>query len=280
VAVVALVVAASTTGARADIVPAGWKSVRLSLRVDAEVPAGQAIVLRNTMHGADVLTPGETSRVVWHPLQGPMQLMAIDARTADMVRPLADAGAQYREAVLKLTAGGRPCGAPFEGVRTVPAAAPEREIRWIYRVELSAEGCAATLVRTEKFGADGGLVSPDPEGPPDAAAAAPSAEPSSSPPPAAADTRAPSAKRGCSCAVPGDAFAGGALTWLAAALAAWMRVARRRREGGGRQPSIAANSLHPNAAGYSLHGPSHRARAAQQTHGGPWDLPSASRHAE
>ena len=40
------------------------------------------------------------------------------------------------------------------------------------------------------------------------------------------------------------------------------------------------NSSQPKRSGYSFHGPSHRPRAAQRAHGGPWSFPSPARHAE
>jgi hypothetical protein len=145
--VAALVLGASA--AHADVLPPGVKGVRLSIHVDAEIPRDRALVLANTFRGADVLEPGSTAPVEWHPLGGAMQLMVIDAR--DVPKLTTARAALDRAPIKSITARGVACGAPFEGVRTVPETSPTSEIRWIYRVGLAGATCTAELLRTEEI---------------------------------------------------------------------------------------------------------------------------------
>jgi L-amino acid N-acyltransferase YncA len=207
--------------ARADIVPAGRKSVRFSMQVDAQVPENKALVLLNTQHLAEVIAPGTMARIGWHPAAGPMQLATIDASAASKIPPLVDGGARDREAVRKATAHATPCGAPFEGVRTVPETSPAREIQQFYRVAFTGDGCTAELVRTRQLDASGHVLDEEPD-----AAPAPSSSASATPAPPDAP-EAPPARRSGSCACSFDEAArGSACCGAVAALAA---LALRRR---------------------------------------------------
>jgi hypothetical protein len=221
------------TAVHADIVPRGYQSVRSSIRVEAEVPAGKALVLANTFRGADVLQPGATAPVAWHPLHGPMRLVLVDAK--DVPALAAARTPQSREQATKITDRGISCGEPFQGVRTVPATSPVREIRWIYRVAAAGGTCQATLLLTEELDDAGRPVSgADAAAPADGAASADSpastGQPASTAPPGSASpspAAAPPPKSGCgACTVGRDGDRGGAWGWIVGAAA--LGVARRR----------------------------------------------------
>lgn len=223
------------TTARADMLPDGYKGVKLSIEVEATVPAGKRLVLANTFEGADVLTPGAPAQVGWHPLGGAMQLELVDA---SKLTKLEEARENLdREAIKPMLAGAVKCGEPFQGVRTIPESSPASEVRWRYKVEVDGARCDATLVRTEYLDEAGKVVDPDFEAqplprpptsapladPPDAAdddAKAPD-EPAEGPKPPTPGP-APKGKDGCRI---GDADASGAALVLVALAA----LRRRRR---------------------------------------------------
>ncbi len=190
------IVLLGTSVASADVIPSGRKSVRLSIRVDAPgVPAGKVLVLAHTFRGADRIVPGQVAKVDWHPMGGAMQLVAVDSGAADKLAALQKD--MNREAANAITDAGEKCGKPFQGVRTVPDTMTADEIRWVYRVSFSPQGCAADLVRTEYLAEDGTLVEAEggdvPETPPSV-----SAEPSApTPAPAPSQAAPPPAKSGC-----------------------------------------------------------------------------------
>jgi MYXO-CTERM domain-containing protein len=174
--------------ARADMLPDGQKGVKLSIHVDATVPAGKALILDHTFRGADVIAAGTTQKVEWHPMGGPMQLRLIaadktkdieaarEALDRDKIRPIADAGVV--------------CHEPFQGVRTIPDASPAEEVRWTYRVTVAGDKCTAELVHQQYLKGDGTVV----DAPTDPSAIPPPTPPSSPTPPAptkAADAPAP-----------------------------------------------------------------------------------------
>ncbi len=223
--VVALVLGASA--ARADVMAPGWKGVRLSIHVDAEIPKGKTLLLANTFRGADILEPGSTVPVEWHPLGGPMQFMVIDAKDAPKIEVAR--AALDRDPIKKVVAQGIVCGAPFQGVRTVPETSPTNEIRWTYRVTLADATCTATLLRTEQLDKGGRSV----DDPADAAPAA-SVEPtaqiaSAAPGPAPSPSSVPhQPKVGCGACTTGRApDRGSAWAWVLGVMALG-RTARRR----------------------------------------------------
>lgn len=215
--------------ARADILPPGEKGVKLSIHVDATVPAGKALILDRTFRGADVITPGADQKVEWHPLGGPMQLRLIpadktkdieaarEALDRDKVRPIADAGVV--------------CHDPFQGVRTIPDASPADEVRWTYRVTFDGDKCTAELVHQQYLKSDGTVVDAPtdpsaipPPTPPTSPAPTKAADPPANAPvpPAAPATPAPKAA-GCGCDT-GDGAPG-----LAGLAALALVLGRRRR---------------------------------------------------
>lgn len=217
---------------RADILPDGYKSVKLSIHVDAAVPAGKALILDRTFRGADVIVPGTTQQVEWHPLGGPMQLRLI---AADKTGAIEEArGKLDRDAVRPIADAGAVCHEPFEGVRTIPDTSPASEVRWTYRVTVDGDKCTAELVHQQYLTQAGEVVPApaDPEAipppsppapPPTKASDAPPAPPA--PPTKAADAPpAPAAPKtaGCACDVDGP-------TPGLAALALVALLARRRR---------------------------------------------------
>jgi hypothetical protein len=231
-AVCVAVIVLGVSAARADILPPGAKSVRLSIHVDAAIPPGKALVLAHTFRGADVLKPGATAPVEWHPLGGPMQLVVIDA--GDVRALEAARAALERDPIEKITARGLPCGAPFSGVRTVPDTSSTSEIRWTYRVGLANGTCTAALLRTERLDDHGKLVGEGPDDAPGAPGAppAPVEEPAASaaPSPAPSPSSVPPPSRGCgACAVGGEGPLGAAWAWCLGAAAIGGARARRAR---------------------------------------------------
>ena len=236
---VALGLALTATAAHADMLPDNHKGLRLSIQVDAELPAGKTIVLANTFRGAHVLEPGEVQAIDWHPSGGEMQLVLVDADEAAKIEPLrggAVPGRFDRDGIAEIVAKGTPCGEGFRGERTILDTSPAEELRWIYRVTVSGDSCEATQERRVYLDASGGEVDGDAAVPKihrDAALAdppAPDAAPAEAESPAEeavakAGMATPAAKAGCGCVSdPAGAGGGGG-----SALAAFVLVAGRRR---------------------------------------------------
>jgi hypothetical protein len=198
---IALLLAGS---ARADMLPEGEKGVALSIRVDAEVPAGKALVLINTFRGADIIKPNEVQKVEWHPLAGAMQLRVIDKTKAAAIEAAREN--LDRDKVQPLIKSAIACGETFQGIRTIAETSPAEEVRWNFRVSIAGRHCNATLASTEYFDKAGKVVDPKataptaedmrepipPPKPPGAPADPP--PPVAAPPPAAPAPPAPPAK--------------------------------------------------------------------------------------
>lgn len=220
-ALLAGALALCTTPARADVIPSGYKGVKLSIEVEADVPEGHALLLLNTFDGFTRLVPGKTIKVGWHPMAGEMQL--VRATTAQ-VAAIEAIGKEPRgdERMAKMQAQSKPCSEPFDGVRTVKDTERYDEVRWHYTVSLDGQACKSELVRTSYL-ADGDEVKP-------VSSAAPSAEPSGTSEAKAADRpEAPAPKPASSCAVaaPSGESNGAAATFIL--LAGLALLARSRR---------------------------------------------------
>jgi hypothetical protein len=149
-----LSVALLAGAARADLLPAGYKSVKLSIRVDAEVPAGKALILAHTFRAIDVIKPGTVAEVEWHPAGGQMVIMSVPAdKITDKVEE--QRKSLEREPLKAIEASGKACHAGFDGIRTVPLSAPADAVRWNYRVTFSGDDCTATLAKMEFFDKSG-----------------------------------------------------------------------------------------------------------------------------
>jgi MYXO-CTERM domain-containing protein len=224
--------------ARADLVPPGEKSVRLSILVEAQVPEGKALILAHTFRAIDVIKPGAAAPVEWHPLGGKMQILAVPAASLD------DKVEQRRKdldraSLEKIAAAGKPCHEPFNGFRTVSSLAPADEIRWVYKVTFAGDACTAILTRMELYDRDGkpapanGLrdLPPVPVGTgaaPGTPPPGPSAAPTPPPGPSAVPAPPPTQKGACGCEIgPGAAPPRAALGAMAIGLLFWAR--RRRR---------------------------------------------------
>lgn len=142
---------------RADMVPTGEKAVKSSIRVEAELPAGQTLLLGHTFRGLDVLEPGKVAPVEWHPMGGLLQIAAVPSSAVmanvEELRQKLD-----RRSLMAVFQQGKTCHAPFAGFRTVPSSAPAREIRWNYKVTFVGDACKATLVSMEFFDESGKSV--------------------------------------------------------------------------------------------------------------------------
>ncbi|WAS96504.1 hypothetical protein [Nannocystis punicea] len=226
----ALAVLLVPLAARADILPEGQKGVALSLRVDAQVPSGKALVLANTFEGGTLLVPGTDQKISWHPLGGEMQLRLISAGDGDAIKA---AGADLdRDKIKPLLAASVECAKPFAGVRTIVDTSPAVEVRWTWRATVDGDKCSAELVKQEYLDATGKAVpTPPPPEPPkpinaplaDPPKPASEPAPAPTPPPAPAPVKAadpPAAKAqesagGCNTrgSAPGG-LAGLALLWL------------------------------------------------------------------
>ncbi|SFF17941.1 Myxococcales GC_trans_RRR domain-containing protein [Nannocystis exedens] len=228
----ALAVLLLPLAARADMLPDGHKGVELSVRVEAQVPSGKALVLANTFEGGTLIVPGTDQKISWHPLGGEMQLRLVGAGEGDAIKA---AGADLdRDKIKKLLAAGVECAPPFAGVRTIVDTSPAEQVRWTYRATIDGNKCSAELVKQEYLDATGKAVpAPSPSGPPkpigapladppkpaDAPAPAPTPPPAPAPAPVkAADPPAAKAEEsatGCDAggAAPGG-LAGLALVWL------------------------------------------------------------------
>jgi len=212
--------------AHADLVPNGQKSVKLSIRVDGELPADKALVLARTFRGADVLSTGKVLPVEWHPMGGAMGLVMLDAASAAKIEEARKT--MNRDAIKKITDAGVPCSAPIEGVRTVPDTSPTAEVRWTLAVQVTGASCVGKLVRTEFLSKDATVVetkeasSAQPATPPSPSAAPPS--PSAAPSSTAPKSGGGGCAFGCAVGAPSGAT-GGAFALFLGALA----FARRRR---------------------------------------------------
>ena len=203
------------------MVPDGYKGVSLSIEIalDGELPEGRSLVLANTWKGVTALPPGEVVKVEWHPLHGKLQLVSA---ASDQIPALIEvAEKEHDQRLSAIVSKTVPCAPPFDGVRTVEDTEPYDEIRWHYRVSLSASGCKAELVRTAHLN-DGKDL--DPPAKPSASAVASSAPTtapamSAAPPPPATPPRPAS-----SCSFGGAAAPGTGIAWLAL-----MGLALRRR---------------------------------------------------
>ncbi len=219
--------------AAADMLGPGEKGVRLSIHVDATVPAGKVLVLVNTFRGADIIKPGEDQQIEWHPLRGALQLKLIALAETSKLEA-------YREALdsekaVALVASGVVCAPPFDGVRTISDTLIAEEIRWTYDVTFAGAGCKATLARTEYLDAGRKVVDPKATQP---TAAEMANVPTPTPPPPPAPVAAASAPANAPATPAGPPEAASACNVGAGepggVLAAWLLVAgvlRRRRSG-------------------------------------------------
>ena len=233
-----LAVALLAGAARADILPDGHKGVKLSIRVDAEVPAGKALILAHTFRAIDVIQPGTVAQVEWHPMGGQMVIMTVPA-TSLTSKVEEQRKSLEREPLEAIAKGGTPCHGGFDGVRTVPISAPADEVRWNYKVTFSGDACTATLAKMEFFDKTGKPVEgTDVPGVPSSAAAAP--PPTGSAAGTAAQTASPATsaagstpgevpKGACGCEIGPGARTGGAGTGLFAALGFFLAASRRRK---------------------------------------------------
>lgn len=239
--VFAFAVVTSLAGAaRADILPDGHKSVKLSIRVDAEVPADKKLILAHTFRTIDVIQPGAVAAVEWHPLGGQMVIMSVPASAVtDKVEE--QRKSQESEPLKKIEQAGTACHKGFDGVRTVPVSAPADEVRWNYKVTFSGDSCTATLASMEFFDKSGKAVpgTDVPNVPASAVPAAPSSNASASPASSTSAAPGDAKKGGGGCAIArgvpaGEGDLGGAPAGLLAGLGLFL-AARRRRGGQGGQ---------------------------------------------
>lgn len=226
----ALAVLLLPLAARADILPEGHKGIELSIRVDAQVPSGKALVLANTFEGGTLIVPGTDQKISWHPLGGEMQLRLVAAGEGDKIKT---AGADLdRDKIKPLLATAAVCAPPFAGVRTIVDTSPAVEVRWTWRATIDGNKCSAELVKQEYLDATGKAVpAPGPAEPPKpvnapladppqpADAPSPTTPPAPAPAPVkAADPPAAKAQESASgCDAGGSApggLAGLALMWL------------------------------------------------------------------
>lgn len=225
--IVGLGVFLGVSAARADMLGEGEKGVKLSVHVDAKVPAGKLLVVANTFRGADIIKPGEDQTIEWHPLRGAMQLRMISADQGAKIEQHRDA-LEFEKA-LGLVKSATVCAPPFDGVRTISDTLVAEEIRWSFEVSFAGAGCKAKLLRTDYLDKDRKVVDakatlptaadmpdvPAPAAPPVPAPAAPSTPapvPASASAPAstpATPASPPASSSGCS--VTGGA---GGLLWL------------------------------------------------------------------
>lgn len=214
--------------ARADIVPSGYKPVKLSIEVQAEVPEGHTLLLINTFKGATKLPPGKSVRVDWHPLHGKMQVVSATATQLAAIEKIAEDD-RGDDRMPKMQAQSTPCADPFDGVRTVKDTERYDEIRWHYTVSVDGKGCKGALVRTS-YRTDGEELKTDPPAKPSDGApgteqsASPKADaPTSDPPKNAPATPA------STCAMMGPVDDSPAIPSTLALLAGLAMAARARR---------------------------------------------------
>ncbi|WP_434418043.1 MYXO-CTERM sorting domain-containing protein [Nannocystis pusilla] len=228
----ALAVLLFPLAARADLLPDGHKGVELSIRVDAQVPSGKALVLANTFEGGTVIVPGTDQKIGWHPLGGEMQLRLVAAGEVDKIKT---AGADLdRDKIKPLLAAAAVCAPPFAGVRTIVDTSPAVEVRWTWRATIDGNKCSAELVKQEYLDATGKVVpAPGPAEPPKpinaplADAPSPTAPPAPAPAPAPVKAEGPPAAKAQESA--GGCDAGGSAPGGLAGLALVWLLRRRRR---------------------------------------------------
>jgi MYXO-CTERM domain-containing protein len=221
-----------SASASADLVPNGFKSVRLSIQVDAQVPEGRTLVLANTFRGADVLTTGGVEQVEWHPMGGEMRVVSLSAEAAKEIAKLSGPGAD-RDAMKQLLAKGQDCSKPFAGVRTLPDSNPADEVRWRFRISFKGDSCQTDEFATQYLSKDGKVVgtgaddTKKPTTPAAPAAVAPGAASKPEAPQAPAPQVQPT-KSGCgSCSVGAPQLGD---QWSALAMFAFgLALSRRRR---------------------------------------------------
>ncbi len=129
---------------RADMVPTGENAVKSSIRVEADVPPGQTLLLGHTFRGLDLIEPGKVAPVEWHPMGGLMQIAVVPSSAVANVEELRQK--IDRRSLTAIFQQGKTCHEPFAGFRTVPISAKAREIRWNYKVTFVGDVCKATLV--------------------------------------------------------------------------------------------------------------------------------------
>jgi len=195
----------------ADLLAPGFKSVRTSIRVEGSLPEGKSLVLNRTFKGADEVLANQVVPVEWHPANGPMQLVLIDASAVTNIKKAVAVRAEakvFDEIVQK----GTKCGSEIMGVRTLPDTSPASEVRWVYSIHVEGALCNATLLRTEYLTKAGEVVQSDTGsgsgsgGAPPVPATAPNAAASTNAPAPAASSAAPAPAPG---AVPGGCGACG-----------------------------------------------------------------------
>ena len=146
-----------SAAASADLIPDGFRSVKLSIQVDAEVPKGRVLVLANTFRGASVLPVGKVEKVSWHPMAGEMRVVSLAESDAQELTKAA--GPRIEPEKLKqILAKGKDCSDPFPGVRTVPKTNPAHEVRWRFRISFKGNACQADEFATQYLSKEGKVV--------------------------------------------------------------------------------------------------------------------------
>lgn len=191
--------------ARADVISEGYKSVKLSMRVEADVPAGQTLLLGHTFRAIDVIKPGATERIEWHPLGGKLQIVSVpsSAVMANVEELRADL---KRKELMAVFQQGKPCHEAFSGYRTILRTSPADVIHWNFKVTFAAGGCTATITSMEFFDKEGKAVTgagiPDlPLGVPGVPADSPRSPPEEEDPWESKPEPEPFLKRACGCEV-------------------------------------------------------------------------------
>ncbi|MBK8252356.1 MAG: hypothetical protein IPK82_06770 [Polyangiaceae bacterium] len=143
--------------AHADIIADGYKPVKLTISVEADVPAGQALILAHTFRGLDMVESRRVAEVEWHPMGGPMRIMALPTSA---VNPKVEELRKDRDskALQPMIASAKPCHEPFDGIRVIPDKSAADEVRWHYKVTFSGENCTAVLTGMSFYNKKGDRV--------------------------------------------------------------------------------------------------------------------------
>jgi hypothetical protein len=154
-----LAVLLAPAAAHADMIGPGEKGVKHSIKVEAAVPAGKALVLANTFQGADPVTPGTVQEFGHHPMiGGDPELVLLDAAEAAKIPPLREG--LDRDRIKPIVDRGTRCGAAFKPPRTISDKLAAVELRWSFRVDF-AGGCKATQTAYEGIDGAGAVVAPE-----------------------------------------------------------------------------------------------------------------------
>ncbi len=139
----------------------GSKHATTSIRVDADLPAGKALVLLGPLYGVQLVTVGVPLdfRYRWRNVDPPLELYLIAASDLPAL-------AEFKrwnndQEIYDLLRRGFACGSPFMAETTIPSASAAIALRYEYKLHTTDGACRAEFVSLDHLDADEKVITRD-----------------------------------------------------------------------------------------------------------------------